>query len=278
MIGVLDADASVPSDFVSRVMRAWQADPGAAAIQAQRRAHNRDHGWLAAAQDEELVMDMASQCGRCATDGTAELRGNGMFVRRAALERVGGWNDAALTEDLELSTRLVAAGERIALAPQAEVGEEAVVALPALWRQRLRWAEGSMRRLMELGPGLLRAPHVPISRKLDFVAFIGEFVIPPLFVTTIIASLLTIPLPRPADWTVPISLFLGYGIGSFLLALAGLAARGHRGLPLIGRAGRGSLFLSHWLLVVPAALLRIAAGRHATSFVQTRRIGHASDR
>lgn len=135
-----------------------------------------------------------------------------------------------------------------------------------------------MRRLMELGPGLLRAPHVPTTRKLDFVAFIGEFVIPPLFVTTIIASLLTIPLPRPADWTVPISLFLGYGIGSFLLALAGLAAHGHRGLPLIGRAGRGSLFLSHWLLVVPAALLRIAVGRHATSFVQTRRIGHASDR
>jgi 1,2-diacylglycerol 3-beta-glucosyltransferase len=278
VIGVLDADASVAPDFVSRVMQAWQADSGAAAIQAQRRAHNRDHGWLAAAQDEELLMDMASQCGRRATDGTAELRGNGMFVRREALERVGGWNDTALTEDLELSTRLVAAGERIALAPQAEVGEEAVVALPALWRQRLRWAEGSIRRLMELGPGLLRAPHVPTSRKLDFVAFIGEFVIPPLFVTTIIASLLTIPLPRPADWTVPISLFLGYGIGSFLLALAGLAAQGHRGPLLIGRAGRGSLFLSHWLLVVPAALLRIAVGRHATSFVQTRRIGHAPDR
>jgi 1,2-diacylglycerol 3-beta-glucosyltransferase len=278
VIGVLDADASVASDFVTRVMRAWQADPDAVAIQAQRRAHNRDHGWLAAAQDEELLMDMASQCGRCATDGTAELRGNGMFVRRAALERVGGWSDVALTEDLELSTRLVAAGERIALAPQAEVGEEAVMALPALWRQRQRWAEGSIRRLLELGPGLLRSPAVSVSRKLDFLAFTAEFVIPPLFVTTVIASLLTIPLPRPADWTVPVSLFLGYGIGSFLLALAGLAAQGHRGPSLIGRAGRGSLFLSHWLLVVPAALLRIAFGREATSFVQTRRMGHAPDR
>ena len=54
-------------------------------------------------------MDMASQCGRRATDGTAELRGNGMFVRRAALEAIGGWSDGALTEDLELSTRLVRA-------------------------------------------------------------------------------------------------------------------------------------------------------------------------
>lgn len=241
VIGVLDADASVAPDFLTLVMRAWQADPGAAAIQAQRRAHNRADGWLAAAQDEELLMDMASQCGRQATDGSAELRGNGMFVRRAALERLGGWNPTALTEDLELSTRLVAAGERIALAPQVELGEEAVTTLQGLWRQRLRWAEGSIRRLIELGPGLLRATHVPLGRKLDFIAFTGEFVIPPLFVTTIVASLLTIPLPRPADWTVPASLFLGYGIGTFLLALAGLAAHGERGPGLIGRAGRGSL-------------------------------------
>jgi 1,2-diacylglycerol 3-beta-glucosyltransferase len=278
VIGVVDADASVAPNFVSRVMEAWRSDPGAVAIQAQRRAHNRADGWFAAAQDEELLMDMASQCGRCKTDGTAELRGNGMFVRRDALERVGGWNPTALTEDLELSTRLVAAGERIALASSAEVGEEAVTTLRALWRQRLRWAEGSIRRLIELGPALLRAPQVPFGRKLDFLAFTGEFLIPPLFVTTVIAGLLTIPLPRAADWTVPASLFLGYGVGTFLLALAGVAGQGQRGAGLLGRAGRGSLFLSHWLLVVPAALLRIAIGREATTFVQTRRIGHLPER
>lgn len=277
VIGVVDADATMAPGFITGVMEAWRSDPAAVAIQAQRRAHNRGDGWFAAAQDEELLMDMASQCGRRATDGTAELRGNGMFVRREALERVGGWNPTALTEDLELSTRLVAAGERIALAPLAEVGEEAVVTLVALWRQRLRWAEGSIRRLIALGPGLLRARGVPASRKLDFLAFTAEFLIPPLFVTTVLASLLTIPLPRPADWTVPVSLFIGYGIGSFLLAMAGVAAQGHGGPGLVGRATRGSLFLSHWLLVVPAALVRIAIGRQTTTFVQTRRIGHQRD-
>ena len=278
VIGVVDADARVAPDFLARVMEAWGLDPDAVAIQAQRRAHNRGHSWFAAAQDEELLMDMASQCGRHATDGTAELRGNGMFVRREALERVGGWNEGALTEDLELSTRLVAAGERIALAPRAEVEEEAVITWRALWGQRLRWAEGSIRRLIDLGPGLIRARRVSLSRRLDFLAFTGEFLIPPLFVTTVVASLLTIPLPGAADWTVPASLFVGYGTGSFLLALAGVAAEGEHGLGLIGRAGRGSLWLSHWLVVVPAALLRIAIGREATSFVQTRRIGHLPER
>ena len=217
-------------------------------------------------------MDLASQCGRRAVDGTAELRGNGMFVRRLALEAVGGWNPHALTEDLELSTRLSIAGLHVTLAPEAGVDEEAVETLGALWHQRLRWAEGSLRRLMEHGPRLLLG-HQPLGKKLDFLAFSTEFLLPPLFVTTILASLLTVVLPGPSDWTVPVSLFLGYGLGVFLLALGGLGATGERGPALVGRSLRGALFLSHWLLVVPVALARIAFGLRPTAFVQTRRFG-----
>jgi len=134
-------------------------------------------------------MDLASQCGRWATDGTAELRGNGMFVRRDVLESIGGWSPRALTEDLDLSTRLSATGHHVALAPEAAVEEEAVESLSALWHQRMRWAEGSLRRLLEHGPGLLTGSQ-PLARKADFAAFAAEFVLPPLFATTIIASLL----------------------------------------------------------------------------------------
>lgn len=201
-------------------------------------------------------MDLASQCGRRALDGTAELRGNGMFVRVAVLEAVGGWSPAALTEDLELSTRLSIAGEHVALAPHVVISEEAVEAVVPLWHQRVRWAEGSLRRLIEHAPTMLAGPH-PLSRKADFLAFAAEFLVPPLFATTTLASLVTVVMPQPADWTVPVSLAAGYGLGVFLLALGGLSAVGVRGAALVGRAGRGSLFLSHWLLVVPWALLRI---------------------
>jgi 1,2-diacylglycerol 3-beta-glucosyltransferase len=272
VVAVLDADSRVAPGFLRAALRAWQRDPNAAALQVQRRAINRLRGWLAASQDEEQLMDMASQCGRWATDGTAELRGNGMFVRRDTLERAGGWPERALTEDLDLSTRLTAMGERIALAPEVEVREQAVEGAGDLWRQRLRWAEGSLRRLIEHGPGLVANGSLPFGRRLDFVLFIGEFLIPPVFVTSIVASLVTIPLPEPADWTVPLTLFVGYGLGTYLLAIAGLAAHGTRVLPSLGRATRGALFLSHWLLVVPAALLRIAFWPMTTSFVRTPRI------
>jgi 1,2-diacylglycerol 3-beta-glucosyltransferase len=277
VIGVIDADTLLEPTFLERTMRAWRRDPDADALQVARLPRNAGVSSLTRAQAEEQLMDLASQCGRWATDGTAELRGNGMFVRRSALEAVGGWSADALTEDLELSTRLSGYGHHVTLAPEAAVSEEAVETLAALWRQRLRWAEGSLRRLLEHGPGLL-AGQQPLTRKADFLAFTGEFLVPPLFVATILASFVTIPLPQPADWTVPLSLFVGYGAGVFLLALAGLSAFGVRGPALLGRSTRGALFLSHWLLVVPMALLRIAFARQPTTFVPTPRAPTRSDR
>jgi len=267
---VLDADARVRPDLLERLAAGWARDDSAIAVQGLRRPESPVATWLTAAQAEEQLFDTATQCGRWATDGTAELRGNGMAIRRSALEALGGWNPAALTEDLDLSTRLQAAGEHVAMAPEATIGEQAVAQLGPLWRQRLRWAEGSVRRLLEHGPRLLAAP-LPLRAKLDFLAFTAEFLVPPLFVTTLLASLATIPLPQPADWSVPASLFLGYGFGVFVLALAALHADGRRGLALVGGSLRGSLFLSHWLLVVPFALVRIALGPSGTTFTKTPR-------
>ena len=276
VIGAIDADTHVDPAFLERAMRGWARDPGADALQVARMPRNVRFSWLTRAQADEQLMDMASQCGRWATEGTAELRGNGMFVRREALDAAGGWSERALTEDLELSTRLSVHGRHVTLAPEAEVREEAVETLGDLWRQRLRWAEGSLRRLLEHGPRLLTG-SLPMSRKADFLAFTGEFLVPPLFVATIVASLVTIPLPQPADWTVPFSLFVGYGLGVFILAFGGLAATGERGLRLIGRATRGALFMSHWLLIVPVALVRIAFAPRPAGFVQTPRSARRED-
>ena len=240
VIGAIDADTRVEPAFLERAMR------GVARVTRRRMRSRwragratRRVSWLTRAQAEEQLMDMASQCGRWATDGTAELRGNGMFVRRAALEAVGGWRDRALTEDLELSTRLSAYGRHVTLAPEAEVREEAVEALGDALAPAAALGGGQPATLARARPGLL-AGSQPMSRKADFLAFTGEFLIPPLFVATIVASLVTIPLPRPADWTVPVSLFVGYGLGVFLLALGGLwrDRRARRSAPRAGNPRR----------------------------------------
>jgi 1,2-diacylglycerol 3-beta-glucosyltransferase len=274
VVAVLDADSMLAPEYLSLAIAAWRRDPAAAALQTRRTELNAGRGWVPGAQDDEQLMDLASQCGRWVTDGTAEVRGTGMFLRRDTLERVGGWDPDSVTEDLELSTRLAAAGEHVTLAPEAVVREEAVETWGALWRQRMRWAEGSIRRLNDHGPRLLADAGLPLGKRLDFLLFTTEFVVPPLFVWSIAASLLTILLPRPADWTVPATLFIGYGAGTFLLAMAGLAATGTRGWHMVGRATRGSLFLSHWLIVIPLALLKVAFGSPSREFARTPRQAH----
>ena len=77
---------------------------------------------------------------------------------------VGGFNEATVTDDLDLSFRFLLAGLPIGLLWNPPVQEEAVLTLPALWRQRQRWADagldsfvadeaGPMGEVGELAPG-----------------------------------------------------------------------------------------------------------------------------
>ena len=271
VLGAVDADSRLERDFVERSIGEWGRDPAAAAIQVQKRPLNPDASWLTRAQAEELLLDMSSQCGRWATGGTAELRGNGMFIRRDVLARLGGWGDEALTEDLDMSTRLAAAGERVAPAPGVAVREQALEELRPLWHQRMRWAEGSLRRFITHAPGVFRSP-IPLVRKLDQAAFIvTESALPPFLAAAVLGQALS-DAPRRTGWRVPISLSASYAAALVAFAWTGLRADGRQGWPLLAGALRGALFLAHWLLVVPAALVRIATRPSEIRYVKTPRL------
>ena len=136
----------------------------------------------------------------------------------------------------------------------------------------MRWAEGSLRRLIELGPPLVANRALPLGRRLDFVVFIGEFVIPPLFAASIVASLLTVVLPRAGRLDRPRHpVHRATCSAPTCSAWPGWRPPANARLRLLGRSLRGALFLSHWLLVVPAALLRIALWPPTTDFARTAR-------
>ena len=272
VIAAIDADARVDPDFVEGAMLAWARSPDAAAVQTLKRPVNGDSSWLTAAQVEELLLDMVSQCGRWASGGTGELRGNGMFIRRDLLETLGGWGEDALTEDLDMSTRLVAAGERIAVAPDVAVGEQAVASVQPLWHQRMRWAEGSLRRTISHGPRVIEAP-ISWRTKLDVLAFlVTESVLPAFLAGVVGATFLTRRPGRRSTWRLPAALLTCYAAGLAMLAAAGLAADGRRGRDLAVGSLRGGLFLVHWVAVVPAALVRLAFGPSRILYVKTPRL------
>src|SRR5438445_2583685 len=229
---------------------------GAEAVTVRRRVLQAGSSSLAGAQADEQLADGEIQRGRWALGGCSEFRGNGIVLRRDVLIGVGGWRVEALTEDLDLSSRLAAAtGIRVAWAIDAEVWEEPVDALAALWRQRVRWAEGAIRRVLEHGPAVVRSPLLSIAARADFVGYAGQVLAPPI----ILGSLVGAVIHRRAS--VATTLLGGYALTAAALGFDALRweARPDGGsLSLrerLRRAVRLAAFGVIWLAAVPAALL-----------------------
>ena len=173
-----------------------------------------------------------------------------------ALEAVGGWSPTALTEDLELSTRLTAARRARGARAGGDGEEQAVESVGALWRQRMRWAEGSLRRLMELGP-IAGGQSRVAARPAAGLHRLHRRVRDP-------AALRRVDRRQPPDGGAAAARRLdgpdhacssATALGTYLLALAGLAASGERSLRILGRSLRGSL--------VPQPLAADGPGRTA---------------
>lgn len=272
VVVVLDADARIGPSFLRRLAAYIRA--GAGAITARRRILDADSSWLTGAQADEQTLDGEIQRGRWALGGCSEFRGNGIVVRRDLLAAVGGWRAEALTEDLDLSSRLAAAfGIPVAWAIDAEVWEEPVRTVDGLWRQRLRWAEGGLRRLLEHGPAVLRSPALRPAARADFAAYTGQLVIPPAILGALGGAVLR---GRPG----PAAILLGtYLVGGGALAWDGLRwETGPDGGPLepterLRRTARAAVFNGIWLAAIPAALWRLATRRGEVGYEKMPHVG-----
>ena len=266
---VLDADADLQSDVLERLIP-WAESGGWAAVQLRKAVANARTNLLTTAQAMEMAFDTVIQEGRLSNGGVAELRGNGQLLRRDALLTAGGFNEDTVTDDLDLSFRFLLEGLPIGVLWDPPVQEEAVLTLPALWRQRQRWAEGGLQRFFDYAPGLL-SDRLGFSQKLDLTAFfVLQYVLPVVASADLLGTVLT--RTPPTMW--PFSIVA--------LALSGLAiATGCRrpaeGPPLPAMhplsAGLGILYLLHWFVVIPWVTLKMALLPKKLVWVKTLHLG-----
>ena len=251
---VLDADAVLPPDLLERLIP--QAESGGwAGLQLRKAVVNAEANWLTRAQAMEMALDALVQEGRLADGGVAELRGNGQLLLRESLVACGGFNEFTVTDDLDLSFRLLLHGQPIGLLWNPPVQEEAVLRLPALWRQRQRWAEGGLQRFFDYWPELLSERLQPRQR-LDLACFfLLQYALPVLAAADLISSLLT--GTPPTVW--PLSLVALLLSGLAILRSCNRSGEGpalpapHPFNLLLGMA-----YLTHWFLVIPWVTLRMA--------------------
>ena len=271
IVVVLDADARVGPGF-GDACRAAMAG-GVVAASARRRMlrparPSRATDLLARLQDDEQEIDDVIQRGRLALGGAGELRGNGMVLRADVLAELGGWPLDAVCEDLELSSRLyLNTGHGADRPPGLTVWEQPVVSLRAIVRQRLRWAEGSIRRDLRIVlPTALRGAK-PVRRSVEPLAYAGQALVPWLAVGMAARSIGR----RGGAARGGLATLLGsYGIASLTIAWTALEAT--PGQPVRSRVARtlgSAAFAAQWLAFLPIAWLRVALRSGPPRFEQT---------
>lgn len=255
VLAVFDADARVGPDLLEQMAGALEG-AGVAGVQGRRLPYNATSNILTRMQDDEFaILQTALLRGRERVRSFVTFAGNGLLIRREALEDAGGWNEEALTEDIDLSVRLYLRGWRIRYCDEAQIWEEAVPSLGALIRQRRRWFEGSLRCLGEHLPAIL-VGRLPLRVRMDMLFYLGGALVATLGLLTNYAYAL-------AGLSGVIVLFLrlptvvmaaaGVFFSSALLAAVAVG-RGWHPAGLVAVLLRSMVFTLPRLIIVPLAI------------------------
>jgi cellulose synthase/poly-beta-1,6-N-acetylglucosamine synthase-like glycosyltransferase len=102
-------------------------------------------------------------------------------VRRSALRQIGGWNDASLTEDTDLTYRLLLNGWKTVYQNRSECYEE----VPETWQVRIkqimRWAKGHNQAMVTYGLHLLLGKHrASLRERIDGTLLLGVYIMAPV--------------------------------------------------------------------------------------------------
>jgi 1,2-diacylglycerol 3-beta-glucosyltransferase len=266
---VLDADADLQPDALERLIPMAEAG-GWSAVQLRKAVVNPLTNWLTRAQAMEMALDAVIQQGRLASGGVAELRGNGQLLRRDGLQRAGGFNEDTVTDDLDLSFRLLLAGEPVGILWDPPVREEAVLTLAALWRQRQRWAEGGLQRFFDYWSGLC-SNRLSGAQRLDLACFfLLQYAMPVVALADLLGALFTRTMPT--FWPLSVVAFALSGVS----ILSGCRRPGEGpGFPAMTPANLalGIAYLGHWFVVIPWTTLRMALLPKSLVWAKTTHLG-----
>lgn len=146
LIGVIDADYRVDPDFLSACVPLF-SDPDLAFAQTPQDYRDWEHDpYFRRLYHSYAYFFDVSQRSRNERGG-AIFGGTMGLIRRSALVEVGGWDEWCITEDAELSLRLLRAGWQGVHVPESFGRGLMPLTFEALKRQRYRWCFGGVQML-----------------------------------------------------------------------------------------------------------------------------------
>ena len=250
---ILDADAQLKNDTLLRVL-SFAQNGSWSAVQLRKSVLNASKNFLTSCQGIEMAMDAYFQVGRLNSAGISELRGNGQLIRKDILLSCGSFNEDTVTDDLDLSVRLILSQFKIGIFWDPPVMEEAVEDISALFRQRQRWAEGGLQRFFDYGRSLINS-KLTFIQKFDLTYFfILQYALPIITLVDLIVCLLF--FKTPIYWPVSLTAFTLSACASWFGC-----HKKHEG-PVLPKNSIRIIFylfyLSHWFIIIPLVTLKMS--------------------
>jgi 1,2-diacylglycerol 3-beta-glucosyltransferase len=178
VIVVFDADHVPHPESVRRLARHFR-DPEVGAVQGRCVVRNPDDSALARAVAVDYLSGyLVNEYGRQALFELPAYGGANCAVRASTLRRLGGWNTDSVTEDTDLTLRVVLTGERVRYDVTAVDTEQAPTTLRRFWTQRYRWARGHQEVWRNLHRDVMRSPHLRWAEKMETLLFLLVYHVP----------------------------------------------------------------------------------------------------
>ena len=270
IIAVFDADAQVAPDLLLQVAPLFQREQ-VGAVQVRKAIANAKENFLTRGQMAEMALDTWFQQQRIAIGGIGELRGNGQFVRRKALESCGGWNEETITDDLDMTLRLHLDNWDIECTCYPFVEEEGVTTAIALWHQRNRWAEGGYQRYLDYWDLILKN-RMGMRKTWDLLIFmLTMYILPTAVIPDLLMAVARHRLPVLAPIT---TLSVSMSIVGMLAGLKRIANHNQvwqvsKTFGLLVQTFQGTIYMLHWLVVMSSTTARMSMRPTKLKWVNT---------
>jgi cellulose synthase/poly-beta-1,6-N-acetylglucosamine synthase-like glycosyltransferase len=151
IVAVFDADNVPDHDALLAVVEYFE-DPKVAAVQGRTASINPKENMLTQfIAYEEAVWCEAYLRGKDVLNLFVHLKGSCQFFRRNVLQQLKGFDEAVLSEDMEISARLIENDYKIRYASDVVALQESPSNLRTLFQQRTRWFRGTMEVAFKYG-------------------------------------------------------------------------------------------------------------------------------
>lgn len=144
-IGVYDADAMPETNALYFLVKKALENPERyVAVFGRNKTRNAEQNFLTRCINQEIVVTQRIQhCAIWHLFKIGRIPGTNFIIQRQFVQEIGGWRNGALTEDTDISFKIMQSGKLIALAYNSEAFQQEPERLHDYYFQRLRWAKGN---------------------------------------------------------------------------------------------------------------------------------------